>query len=98
MPTNRKRRTRKIVTYVLTDSVKHYLMTGDYCSRTLFPDCPGRYETFLLAHPGKREQLREVWMLHRDDILQQWKAEKRRGKPWASKQFDKKGEKTNERA
>ncbi|OGP68416.1 MAG: hypothetical protein A2W27_11010 [Deltaproteobacteria bacterium RBG_16_44_11] len=89
MPTNRRRRTRKIIKSILTDSLRQYLEMGDYCGKGLPLDSPGRIQTFMLAHPSKRPQLKETWLRHRAEILQQWKAEKRPGLPWAEKEFGK---------
>jgi hypothetical protein len=31
----------------------------------------------------------EAWEIHKDEIYRIWKAEKRKGLPWAAKEFDK---------
>ncbi len=88
MPTNRKRRTRA-ASPPLYESVRRYLLTGDHSCRELLPtDHRGRIEAFRLANPSVRDELREVWRLHRKDILREWAADKREGKPWAATEFD----------
>jgi hypothetical protein len=69
----------------LTDPELHLLLTGDPSIR------PGRYpgwvRPFTLISPAGRDELRELWFKYREEILKQWKAEGRRGKPWAEKEF-----------
>ena len=91
MPTNRIRRTRSARPSTITDRMRLYLETGDYCGRGLPPDSPGKVETFMLGNPNAegRERLRAIWLLHRKDIHRQWTADKRPGRPWAAKKFDK---------
>lgn len=84
MPTNRSRRTRALVPG-LSDSLKNYLETGDYCAPA---GTSGRAETFMLASPSRREELQKVWQLHRQEIWADWKKQKRPGMPWAAKEFD----------
>ena len=91
MPTNRKRKSRKFVASTISESMRYFLETGDYCLRKLFPDDPrGRAEIFRLAYssPRMRDELRRAWLLHRPEILRHWKVGKRKGLPWAAKQFD----------
>jgi len=79
MPTNRKRRARP-ARPPLWDSVRHLLLTGDYCLRELYPtDHRGRVEAFRLAGSSLRGELREVWREHRAELLKEWKAEGRKG-------------------
>ncbi len=87
MPTNRNRRTRAIRP-PFTDRMRYYLENGDYLGRILPPDSPGRVEVFMLAGPNRRTELRAVWLRHREEIYRDWKMEKRRGKPWAAREFD----------
>lgn len=88
MPTNRTRRSRNVVKTSIPDSLFQYLTTGNYLTRETCPNCPGRVQTFRLAHPGRRAELKEVWLLHRDAILREWKRQKKTGLPWAAKLFD----------
>jgi hypothetical protein len=65
---------------------KHLLLTGD-------PDMkPGRYKgwlrPFMLVSPAGRDELKELWFQHRDELLAEWKQEGHRGLPWAAKEFD----------
>ena len=80
------RKPRKAIRPVLTDSLKQYLQTGNYLTRETFPNCPGRAITFMLAHPGRRAELRRAWKAHKAEILSGWK--KNRVLPWAAKLFD----------
>ena len=84
-----KRRTRAAKATTLTPYMRLYLTAGDYSGHDFPPGTPGHVEAFMLRKdtPENREELRRIWLLHRDEILRQWKAEKRRGKPWAEKAF-----------
>jgi len=89
MPTNRTRRTRKIARSALSDAWKYFLETGDYCLRKKFPESRDRVEIFRLANPSGaiRLRLKKVWIEHRPEVLADWKKQKRRGLPWAAKEF-----------
>ena len=82
----------------LWDSLRQYLETGNYLTRETFPHCPGRAETFKLAYPSKRmrEQLRRVWLLHREAIMADWREKGKVGVPWAAKIFGTKGGRKND--
>ena len=54
----------------------------------MFPYCPGRVETFLLAHPGKRNELKKKWAIYREEILSGWKKQNKKGQPWAARMFE----------
>ena len=76
---------------VLSEPMKYFLETGDYCLLKRFPDYPKeRFEIFKLANPfpSMREKLRLVWIKHKKEILEKWKAEGRADLPWAAKEFD----------
>ena len=90
MPTNRTRRTRTARPSSITDRMRLYLSTGDYCGRGLPLDSPGKVEAFRLAHPSAeaRARLRAVWLEVRAEILTEWQRAKRPGRPWAAKEFD----------
>ena len=93
MPTNRRRKSRKIVSSTISEPMRYYLETGNYCLRDIFPEDPrGRAEVFRLAYPSEamRKRLRAVWLTHRPEILRQWKTQKKRGLPWGAKEFDEK--------
>ncbi|MBA4389981.1 MAG: hypothetical protein C0399_03485 [Syntrophus sp. (in: bacteria)] len=85
MPSNRTKRTRGPRS-PLTEPERHLLLTGDPCLK------PGRYtgwvRPFMLVSPAGREELRTLWMQHENEILQQQKSDKKKGLPWASKEFD----------
>ena len=86
-----KRRTRSMMKATISESMRYFLETGNYCLRDIFPNDPrGRGEVFRLAYPSirMRDELRKIWLLHRDEILRIWKSEKKRGRPWAAKCFD----------
>jgi len=86
MPTNRKRLARKPVIYGLYDSMRFFLETGDWKEALdLYPECPGSIDTFRLAlnRPRLREELKKIWLQHRDIIMTDWKKAKKPGLPWA---------------
>jgi len=91
MPTNRTRRTRKIVPSTISDPMRYFLETGCYRLRELFPDDPrGRVEVFKLAYPSQamRKRLKAVWMQHKGDVLADWQRQGKKGKPWAESFFN----------
>jgi hypothetical protein len=53
---------------------------------------PGRYEgwlrPFMLSSPAGKDELRDLWLLHREEILSEWKKQGRRGLPWGAREFD----------
>jgi hypothetical protein len=67
---------RKPAKPILSDSMRYFLESGDYCLREKFPDARDRVEIFRLAHPSKAMRMRS------------WKAEKKRGLPWAAREFE----------
>lgn len=83
-----QRRVRSMTKSSLSDSLRHFLMTGDYRLMELFPNCSGRAEVFRLANPSCRDTVRKVWELHRAEILRNWEKQKKKGLPWAAIQFD----------
>ena len=83
-----KRRTRAMVKATISESLRYYLETGNYCLRDLFPDDPrGKVEVFKLAYSSEamRKRLKSVWLLHRSEVMAGWK---KRGRPWAARQFE----------
>jgi len=88
MPTNRTKRTRKFKPSTISGAMLHFLQTGNYRLRELFPDDHrGRVEVFRLAYPSEamRERLRAVWETHREEVLRTWKGP---GRPWAESFFN----------
>jgi len=90
MATNRYRRTRKHKPQAISEPWKYFLETGLYCGlREIFPDIShqDRVEIFRLANPSRsvRRKLKKIWLRHRDEILSDWKRQKKRGKPWAKR-------------
>lgn len=81
MPTNRTRRTRKHKPSTISESMRHYLLTGEYGAHTC-PDCSEIGETFLLANPGRRDELLKIWKSHEDEILSDWIKENPCSRPW----------------
>lgn len=90
MQPNKKRRTRKIVKSDLSAPMKYFLESGDYLVKDRFPGMNLRewIEIFQYGAGGYRERLLRVWDRHRDEVLADWKNQKRSGLPWASQQFD----------
>jgi hypothetical protein len=81
---------RKPAKPILSDSMRYFLESGDYCLREKFPDARDRVEIFRLAHPSKamRMRLQAIWMEHKAEVMRSWKAEKKRGLPWAAREFE----------
>ena len=73
--------------FFLAESMRHYLLTGEYGAQT-YPDCPGQGETFLLANPGRRDELQKVWLRHRSQLMAEWLKQKLCSRPWAWWVFD----------
>lgn len=100
MPTNRKRTARRATGPRLSKSLRMYLETGDmhavlekYGPRSPEPD-PDCFATFQvmglsIRRPDQREKLKALWLLHREEILRDWKREKKKGRPWLQKVFEK---------
>lgn len=90
MPTNRHKRVRKIRKTTLSDAMCYFLETGDHLVRDRFPDTPCRESTqiFRYGNPSYREKLALVWNQHKEEVLRNWKLKKRRGLPWAAKEFN----------
>lgn len=80
-------KSRKKPRPVLHDSLRHYLETGNYCTRDRFPDCPAKAETFLLAASSREKQL-AIWQLNQEVILNDWIKRKPCTRPWAFWELD----------
>jgi len=101
MPTNRKRRSRKIAKTPLLDFVRILLMEGHEACHIASvennknhnnPKMTGKCEAFKMRQrplPGEKSLLREAWETQKAAIWRIWKAEGRKGKPWAAKIYDK---------
>jgi hypothetical protein len=91
----RKPRKIKITKSPLTDGERHLLLTGECCLAKNKPWADGSswLRPFMLSSPGGRDELRTLWLRRRAELLQEWRQQKRKGLPWAAKEFD-----TNERA
>lgn len=87
MATNRIRRTRKFKPSTLPKSLVHYLLTGEYARRDLFPDCPGFVQTFMLSHPNEKVRLRQIWLNHKSEVLAEWKKRGNTDHCWAEREF-----------
>ena len=75
----------------VSESLRYYLETGDYCLRERFPEDPrGWAEVFRLAYSSEsmRKRLKATWLLYRGEVLRQWKAKNKKGLPWAEKIFN----------
>lgn len=44
---------------------------------------------FQLLSPAGRDELRELWEANREEILQAWKEQGKKGRPWSARKFDK---------
>lgn len=98
MPTTRKRKTRNIVRTPLLDFIRIFLMHGPKVYHKAMmsrePGLTGKALSFMMLCHGKTLDLkkeytfRDAWNEHKDEILRIWKAEKRKGRPWAARQFD----------
>jgi len=75
----------------LNEPWRYFLETGDYCLKSKFAEISpsDHFHIFQLGNPSGsyREKLRKIWLEHRADILQTWKRQGKRGKPWAEKVF-----------
>lgn len=88
MPTNRTRRTRKVAKTPLLDFVKILLMDGpEATSKAMMDRIPGsgKAEAFMMRKTTHGAHA--AWLIHRDEILRIWKAEKRPGLPWAANEI-----------
>jgi hypothetical protein len=73
----------------LLQSERHLLLTGD-CTppRGDWRDISESWlRPFTLVSPAGREELEALWLTHRDELMVEWKAAGKRGKPWAAKIF-----------
>ena len=89
MATNRHRQSRKIARSPLLDFVRILLMDGPEATHKVMMDRmpgSGKIEAFMMRKTPRGA--REAWLLHKKEIMRQWKAEKRWGLPWGAKQFD----------
>ena len=85
MPSNRTRRTRGAIK-PLSDGEKHLLITGrPYPARGRgWPDGSSWVRPFMLASPAGIDELRALWISHKNTLLTGWT-----GKvlPWAARAF-----------
>jgi hypothetical protein len=83
----------------LSPAWKYALETGDYFAATneeRFPNIDRKESAEIFLYVGcfagadtpYWNDLRSIWFDHRDEILGEWKAQKRTGEPWAAKVFD----------
>ena len=89
MPTNRRKRARNIAKTPLLDFVRILLTDGpEVTHRAMMDREPGTGQAEAFRMRKTREGAQPAWLLHRDEILRIWKAEKRTGKPWAAQQYE----------
>ena len=71
----------------LTQGERHLLLTGcPYPEKGSWKDYNEPWvRPFTLASPAGRSELKALWLLHREEIMETWKG---KGQPWAAKQFD----------
>ena len=83
----RKPRKSKKMCHPLTDGELHLLLTGrPYPDRgKSWPDGSSWFRPFMLSSPAGRDELRVLWLRHKDSILQDWKGP---GEPWAQKELE----------
>ena len=88
MTTNRTRRTRG-QRRPLTAPERHLLLTGECTPEKGCWRDQGElvFRTFALVSPAGRDELRALWLLNRTALLAEGKAGKRKGLPWAAKEF-----------
>lgn len=92
---------RKISKTELSDAWLNFLQTGQYCGlRELFPDTSNRDHFHIFQHGNARHpvgnqppgsyflKLKAIWMQHRDEILTDWRRQKKENKPWVERFFD----------
>ena len=71
------------------DFVRILLMDGpDARHKAMMDRKPGSGKAEAFRMVKTATAARAAWEIHKDEILKIWKAEKRRGKPWAEKVFD----------
>ncbi len=75
MPTNRTRRTRK-PSPRLDEATRTYLLTGEREK--------GNVRLFMLANPSiaGREKLKEVWEIHKTELIREWVLAYPCSRPW----------------
>lgn len=83
----RKPRKSKNMRHPLTDGELHLLLTGrPYPDKAgNWPDGSSWLRPFILCSPAGRDELRALWLRHKDSILQDWKGP---GRPWAQTEFE----------
>jgi hypothetical protein len=81
MPTNKKRKTRKMKS-VISLELRAYFENGTWPGNETEADG----EVFLLLCNDKKG--REMWELCREEIMLDWKRQKRQGLPWAERYFN----------
>jgi len=96
-----KRRVRTMKKSALSDSWRYFLETGGCLSaidKNKFPDISNydKFHIFQLGNPrpgsGYWEKLRKIWMQHREEILSDWKSQKKKGLRWAETLFNERKE------
>ena len=82
-----KRKIRRIKGEVLTDYLRFYLETGKFAKNEDAVGWTGKVKTFQMR--TRPDSFRDAWAKHRSFILKEWRKDKRKGKPWGAKIFDK---------
>ena len=90
MATNRMRRSRKNLKPIIPKALYFYFETGSQDQSQFEPE--DRYNVFLPDFPlGKGQDAADLWLLCRDEVLRNWKKQKKDGLPWAETHFGDKG-------
>jgi hypothetical protein len=76
---------------VLLQCERHFLLTGEVVPpggkhwRRDFGESWVR--PFILSSPAGQDEARELWVNNREELLEEWKRQGHRGKPWAQREF-----------
>jgi len=83
----------------LTEIMRHFFLYGLWPGLELFPHgTPGRVATFMLSHPDNKEKALCEYEKHRAEVLEFWKAQGKRGLPWAERELQKRERKAAKNA
>ena len=74
----------------LTKIMRHFFLYGTWPGLDLFPHgTPGRFETFRLSKPELIDDALKKYRKYRQEVLDYWKAQGKKGLPWAEKELQK---------
>lgn len=77
----------------ITDGEKYLLFTGECClpNRKKWADGSSWVRPFILASPGGRDQLMQLWERNKGELMSEWKAQGKRGQPWIVRELKRQG-------